>query len=169
MTLFVGGPLHGTEVDVLCAPNGALPPSYVDVGSGTTYGRSQVSWVIPHPITQLPDRQVTATVYLHPDLGADPNAAMGAMQDAVTRWWFITTGTTSSLTAPSTPDGPAAGPNMLYLAGCKDCAVHEGKGEEVQRVFPDVGTRAKWMFQHNLDTGHAPTYRDVNIDQPEEQ
>jgi len=125
--------------------------------------------VVPHPITQQPDLQIAATIYLHPDLASDPNAAMGALQDAVTRWWFITAGTTSQLGPTSTPDGPDTGPKMLYLASCKDCAVHEGKGEEVQRVFPDVGTRAKWMFQHNLETGHNPTYQDVNIDQPEEQ
>ena len=97
MTLFLGGPRHGEDVDValvqslLGAALNHLPPSYVDIGTATTYVLRPVTYVTPHPLTGQPDKAYLQQVYVHETVTAE--AAHQMLPDAVLRRWFVKDGT----------------------------------------------------------------------------
>lgn len=96
MTLFLGGPRHGEDVDValvqsLQGKSGYLPLSYVDIGTATTYILRAVTYVTPHPLTGQPDKAYLQQVYVHQTVTAE--AAHQMLPDTVLRRWFVKEGT----------------------------------------------------------------------------
>lgn len=89
MTLFLGGPRHGEDVDV--APTGQLPSSYVDLGTATLYLLRAVTYVTPHPLTGAPDKAYLQQVYVHETV--DGQTAYQMLPDVVVRRWFVKEGT----------------------------------------------------------------------------
>lgn len=110
MTLFLGGPRHGQDVEVPPERQSLLDtatdqprkpkPSLVDIGSATTYYLRPVSFVTPHPLTGQPDKTYTQDVYVHETLS--PQDAMQALPSAVLSRWFTTEGTLQ----PAQPQSP---------------------------------------------------------------
>jgi hypothetical protein len=162
MTIFVGGSMHGkawqppTPPAVPVSATGGQiieaaakpPPSYVDTTSGDQYSLLQVAYSVPHPITGKPTAAWANTVYMHAGLMGTPQAGPG-MADAVTRWWFTTTGTPSP--SPEA-DGHRDTPLAMLLAGCRDCAE--------ERAFASLRERAQWMSDH-LVQGHDVSWADT--------
>lgn len=169
MTIFAGGARHGTEWEPpksagtgpMVMTGGATAPasppkSFVDAATGDQYGLVEVTFQLPHPITGQPDQVWTNTVYLHASLAADPNAGMAALQDAVTRWWFKTSGTHKALSTPDKNGHGTAG--VRYVAHCAECQQRELPGHTQQ--FDNLGSRALWMTGHIEATGHKVTWTD---------
>lgn len=114
MTLLVGGPRHGYDLD-LYEPQSVLdiatdqprkpPQSYVDLASATTYHLRQFQWVTAHPLTGQPDRTYANDVYVHETLG--PAEATQALHLAVLGLWFVKEGTLQPVQQPGTtpPNG----------------------------------------------------------------
>jgi hypothetical protein len=167
--IFVGGARHATVYEppqpqesgaavLAVSPDGTMltghqaPPSFVDTATGDQYSLVQVTFQVPHPLTGQPDQTWENTVYLHVDLGADPNVGMTALQDAVTRWWFRTSGTHKALSTPD-KNGHSAPAKTVYRAHCTDCAPE-------RRTFDNAGSRALWMTGHIEATGHKVTWTD---------
>jgi hypothetical protein len=161
MTIFVGGSMHGQAWQAptpppvpLSATGGQIieaaakpPPSYVDTASGDQYSLLQVAYSVPHPITGKPTAAWANTVYMHVALMGTPQAGPG-MADAVTRWWFTTTGTPSvPAEANGHQDTPLA---VVFAASCSSC------GEE---LFTSLRERAQWMSDH-LVQGHDVSFED---------
>jgi hypothetical protein len=156
VTIFVGGPLHGHDITVQPLPQtaletaadqpAALPATWTDPATAETYLLAAPAMNIRHPITGQPQAAWLQQVYVHGSLsGVPPEQAMGALPDAVMRWWF-TQGT------PGVPAGNplanghhAAEPDVSYQARC-DC------GDE--GTFTQLA-RAQWMQKH-IDLGHKP-------------
>lgn len=111
MTLFLGGPRHGQDVDVPPEPQPLLdiatnqprrlPLSYVDIATASLYILREVTYVTPHPLTGQPDKAYVQRVYMHETV--DPQTAQQLLPDAVLRRWFVTEGTLHEPTASVTP------------------------------------------------------------------
>jgi hypothetical protein len=166
MPVFVGGARHGTEWEAPSVPPPTMvmttgghpaaagpppPPSlFVDPATGDQFTLVEVTFQLPHPLTGQPDQVWTNTVYLHASLAGDPNAGMAALQDAVTRWWFRTSGTHKALSTPDKNGHEVA--RITHLARCEEC------GSELTFKFPSA--RAVWMTGHMDATGHKVTWSD---------
>ena len=165
MTLMVGGPLHGQDIDVkpvsrtaleIAANRDPVPsPSYVDLATGELYLLRPVTLNLVEPQTNRPMSTWEVTVYLHA-VAMTTDVLMQAVSAAVLSWWFTTIGIRKD-------DGSTAGSNghtpapALYSAVCQ-C-------DPDPLVFSDVRERARWMTAHrdaNPDhtirwSDHAPT------------
>jgi hypothetical protein len=101
VTLLLGGPRHGQDVDVPVQPQSLLdtapglqppllPPSYVDIASASTYVLRPFTYVTGHPLTGKPDKTYVLEIYVHETV--TPPDAAALLADAVLRQWFIKEG-----------------------------------------------------------------------------
>lgn len=110
MTLFLGGPRHGQDVDVPPAPQTLLDiatdqprkprASFVDIASASTYYLRDFTYVTGHPLTGKPDKTYLQQVYVHETIG--PANTPPLLGDAVLRRWFVTEG----ILQPAQPQSP---------------------------------------------------------------
>jgi hypothetical protein len=160
MPLFVGGSLHGQNISVdHTDPDDArLPASYVDAATGGSWTLTSVDLKLPHPITGQPDQQYHHQVYMAPQLVADPSQAMAGLQDAVTRWWFTTTGVHSFLGDVAEHNGHSdtEGARMFFVSMCAQCGIGE---TSTPLAFETLRERAHWIDAHRQsNAGHDITW-----------
>jgi len=128
-------------------------PEFTDATTGDRWMLVPVTFQVPHPITQLPERAWTISIYMHASIGGDPNTAMAALQDAITRLWFVEHGTPA--VAPTADKNGTVAANMQpwFVAACNEC--------NQEHSFTDRLQRARWMGEHSGSTGHHTTWSDV--------
>lgn len=175
-TLFVAGPRHGTAIG---CPAG-VPPTFVDIASGETYTREQVSFTTLGADNK-PDYLYKVCVLMHVELRQQRYACQtcrvevgqhhatetghpvgaldtqqiirDALTDAVLRSWFISTGTRE----------PAPG----RTAGAGNAAANGGDPAPSVRYtaycaecvatfkFDTLKARAEWASGHSDAAGHG--------------
>ena len=96
MNLFVGegpaDPMHGKMINVL-PRDGHLPETYTDIARAVNYMKREVTNV--DQVQTAFGVNITGwrvDVYLHESLISNPQAAQGALIDAIARLWFRSNG-----------------------------------------------------------------------------
>jgi hypothetical protein len=163
MTLMVGGPLHGQDIDVkpvsrtaleIAANRDPVPsPSYVDLATGELYLLRPVTLNLVEPQTNRPMSTWEVTVYLHA-VAMTPDVLMQAVSAAVLSWWFTTRGTRKDAVSTADSNGHTPVP-ALYSAVCQQC----DPGHPF--VFSDLRERARRMTAHREEfPDHTITWSD---------
>jgi len=145
--LFVGGPLHGQDLDVLpAAGTTELPPVFTDLKSGERWQQ----FVMRHPDHPTLIRRV----YLHASLTTGQGLPQ-AVGDAVLRQWFAT-GTPEEPPVPVLANGHKA---TAYFVTCADC-----DHANAPYVFGSLKERAGWVSAHRDEEGHTNiTFSQVEV------
>lgn len=127
--LFVGGPLHGTEVSVR-APQGGTSPatSYVDIVTGHTYNLVRNRHALAAPDGSIVARY-EIDIYLTTEAAGAPAELVGqATMAAIVKWFYQTHGRPE--VGPSNGHAaPVVAPEW-YGVRCESCGVLPGSPYE---------------------------------------
>ena len=174
LVLFVGGPHHGTELDVapLALPvlvaskhpepqPPQLPPVHLDVASGLQWHRYPVRFAgPPDPLTgqqELWERPVYISEELMATTGGNGQRLQPPITAAIIQWWCMR-GTKADSPPPTVPatnghrtfyrDGGDRA--VIYLATC-ECSTEPLR-------FEYQASRDQWAKAHHERTGHTIEY-----------
>ena len=123
MTVFVGGPRHGRDVDVAEGPNAAPPSLYRVPGGG---GRKVCDYRLAPVRIRLNDMDGSVSegvylnhVYLSPDIEVGGPQYQAAILDAVMAVWMRSTGVRTGGERPDDPNPTRV--MTTYVATCESC------------------------------------------------